>query len=78
VNQSIRQTFIRSINTALTVVFAGACLFVFGSVAIKLFSLALLIGLFVGAYSSIFIASQVWLLMKRKSLNKPTKDSATS
>lgn len=78
VNQSIRQTFTRSINTALTVIFAAACLFFFGSAAIKLFSLALLIGLFFGAYSSIFIASQIWLLMKSKSLKKTIRNSVDS
>jgi preprotein translocase SecF subunit len=78
VNQSIRQTFIRSINTALTVIFAAACLFIFGSEAIRLFSLALLIGLFFGGYSSIFIASQLWLIMKSKSIKKTIRDSAAS
>jgi preprotein translocase SecF subunit len=68
VNVSVRQTLTRSINTALTVVFAAACLLIFGSEGIRLFSLALLIGLFSGAYSSIFIASQLWLLLKRKSI----------
>ncbi len=78
VNKSIRQTFTRSINTALTVIFAAACLYIFGSAAIKLFSLALLIGLFFGAYSSIFIASQIWLLMKSKSLKKNIRNSVDS
>ncbi|NDI33995.1 protein translocase subunit SecF [Chengkuizengella sediminis] len=70
VNTSIRQTLTRSINTALTVVFAAFCLFIFGSESIKLFSLAILIGLISGAYSSIFIASQLWLILKSKSLKK--------
>jgi SecD/SecF fusion protein len=70
VDASIRQTLVRSINTGLTVVFAAVCLLIFGSEAIKLFSLAMLVGLISGAYSSIFIASQLWLLFKKKSFNK--------
>ena len=70
VNASVWQTMTRSINTALTVLFAAAALFIFGSESIRLFSLAMLIGLFSGAYSSIFIASPLWLLMKKKSKTK--------
>ena len=70
VNVSVRQTFLRSINTVFTVVLASIALFIFGSPAIGLFSLAMLFGLLSGAYSSIFIASPLWILLKTKSLNK--------
>ncbi|MBW7455459.1 protein translocase subunit SecF [Paenibacillus sepulcri] len=66
VNASVGQTFTRSINTVLTVAVAAICLLIFGSEAIKLFSLAILIGLVSGAYSSIFIASPLWLVLKKK------------
>ena len=66
VNKSIWQTLARSINTVITVLIAAICLFIFGSVSIKLFSLAMIIGLASGAYSSIFIASQIWLYFKKK------------
>lgn len=66
VNKSIWQTLARSINTVVTVLIAAVCLFIFGSVSIKLFSLAMIVGLASGAYSSIFIASQVWLYFKKK------------
>lgn len=69
VNRSIWQTMTRSINTALTVLIAAVCLLVFGSESIRLFSLAMAIGLICGGYSSICIASQVWILMKKNSLN---------
>lgn len=68
VNQSIWQTLTRSINTALTVFIAAVCLLIFGSESIRLFSLAMTIGLISGGYSSIFIASQVWILMKKNAL----------
>ncbi|MFC4600370.1 protein translocase subunit SecF [Cohnella hongkongensis] len=66
VNDSIWQTLARSINTVITVLIAAVCLFIFGGQSIKLFSLAIIIGLASGAYSSIFIASQVWLYFKKK------------
>jgi preprotein translocase subunit SecF len=78
VNDSVWQTMTRSINTALTVLFAAAALFVFGSESIRLFSLAMLIGLFSGAYSSIFIASPLWLLMKKNSKSKPAAGPTAS
>ena len=66
VNKSIWQTLARSINTVITVLIASVCLFIFGSESIKLFSLAMIVGLICGAYSSIFIASQFWLYLRKK------------
>jgi preprotein translocase subunit SecF len=68
VNRSIWQTMTRSINTVLTVFIGAVCLFIFGSDAIRYFSLAMIVGLISGAYSSIFIASPLWLIMKNKSV----------
>jgi preprotein translocase subunit SecF len=57
VNHSILQTFGRSIMTSLTVVLTLLALFLFGGAAISDFVLALLIGIVIGTYSSIFVAS---------------------
>jgi preprotein translocase subunit SecF len=57
VGLSINQTIVRSINTSLTVIFVLLALFFFGGETIKYFSLALIIGVFFGTYSSIFLAS---------------------
>ncbi|ASS74635.1 protein translocase subunit SecF [Tumebacillus algifaecis] len=70
VNDSIWQTMARSINTVLTVIFSAGMLYLLGGDAIKHFSLALLIGLVTGAYSSIFIASQLWVVWKSRELKK--------
>ncbi|UTI41868.1 protein translocase subunit SecDF [Niallia sp. RD1] len=70
INTSIRQTLARSINTVVTVVICVVALLIFGSSAITNFSLALLIGLIGGAYSSIFIASQLWYVWKKKELKR--------
>ncbi|WHY12624.1 protein translocase subunit SecDF [Peribacillus frigoritolerans] len=70
VNVSIRQTLTRSINTVLTVLITVIALMIFGSEAIRNFSIALFIGLICGVYSSLLIASQFWLDLKIRELKK--------
>ncbi|MBJ6362959.1 protein translocase subunit SecF [Paenibacillus sp. GCM10012307] len=70
VNRSIWETLTRSINTVVTVIFGALALYIFGSESIRLFSLAILIGLVAGAYSSIFIASPIWLALRSKAKPK--------
>ncbi|WP_338750360.1 protein translocase subunit SecDF [Bacillus sp. FJAT-52991] len=70
VNKSLRQTFTRSVNTVMTVVITVVALIVFGSDSILNFSIALLVGLISGTYSSLFIAAQLWLVWKKKELKK--------
>lgn len=57
VNKSVNQTLIRSITTSLTVMIVLLALYFFGGDTLKYFALALLIGISIGTYSSIFIAS---------------------
>lgn len=57
VNQSLNQTLARSVTTVLTVLLTLFSLYFFGGETLKDFSLALIIGVFSGMYSSIFIAS---------------------
>ncbi|MGG0667515.1 protein translocase subunit SecDF [Lederbergia citrisecunda] len=70
VNKSLRQTLGRSVNTVLTVVFVVVALIALGAEAIRPFSIALLIGLLAGTYSSIFISAQIWFDLKKKELEK--------
>ena len=70
VNISIRQTLTRSINTVLGVLVTVVALMIFGSEAIRNFSIALFIGMLCGVYSSLYIASQFWLDLKIKELKK--------
>ena len=57
INNSTNQVLARSIITVLTVFFTVAALFFFGGATIHDFSFALLLGLLVGSFSSIFVAS---------------------
>lgn len=62
VNVSITQTLTRSINTVLTVLITITSLYIFGVTAVREFALPLIIGIISGCYSSIFIASPIWVL----------------
>ncbi|BAS45924.1 bifunctional preprotein translocase subunit SecD/SecF [Staphylococcus schleiferi] len=70
VNSSIRQTLTRSINTVLTVVIVVVAMLILGASSIFNFSLALLIGLVSGVYSSIVIAVPLWGMLKKRELRK--------
>ena len=59
VNLSLSETLGRSLNTSLTLLFTLLALFLFGGATIRPFLLVLIIGVVVGTYSSIGIASQV-------------------
>ena len=64
VNTSIYQTMTRSIYTVSTVLFTTFALYFFGGDTTKDFAFALLIGFFCGAYTSIFIASPLWITFR--------------
>jgi preprotein translocase subunit SecF len=68
INLSINQTLSRTILTSLTVIVVIAALLLYGGEIIKDFSLILLIGVIVGTYSSIFIASPTVLLWQGKGI----------
>jgi len=66
VGESINETFVRSINTSLTVLLAILVLYIFGPGTVKNFTLVLLIGIFIGTYSSIFIGSTLLVTINRE------------
>lgn len=73
VGDSIGETFIRSINTSVTVLLAILVLYIFGPETIKNFTLVLLIGIFIGTYSSIFIGSTLLVTIDNWKLKKALK-----
>ncbi|GIW22079.1 MAG: protein-export membrane protein SecF [Candidatus Sericytochromatia bacterium] len=73
-NVSLNQTMARSINTSLTLVLTLVFLFLFGGESIKSFTLAMLIGVIAGTYSSICIASP--LIVVWRNFEKSKKASA--
>ncbi|MBM9518406.1 protein translocase subunit SecD [Desulforhopalus vacuolatus] len=67
INTSINETLSRTIVTSLTTAIVLTCLYFLGGQVIHGFAFALLIGIFVGTYSSIFIASPLLILKKKTS-----------
>jgi len=65
INESINQTLSRTILTAFTVFIVLAALFFFGGPVIHDFAFALIIGVLVGTYSSVFIASPIVLVWEK-------------
>ena len=73
VNTSLKQTITRCLITTITTLLPVISLIVFGSYEILNFNLALLFGLIVGTFSSLFIASQLWLTIEKRNIGKPNK-----
>ncbi|WP_026475757.1 protein translocase subunit SecF [Alkaliphilus transvaalensis] len=71
-NNSISQTVTRSINTSLTTLITIVALYVLGVEQIREFALPLIAGVLSGTYSSIFIASPVWVMLKERQKSKPS------
>jgi len=63
-NVSINNTLSRTIMTSITTLIALACLFIFGGHVIKPFAFAMIIGVLIGTYSSMFVAVPTLLLFK--------------
>ena len=69
-NDSVNEVMVRSLNTSITTLFSVVAILVFGGASLKTFIMTLLIGILAGTYSSIFVATPiVYLLKKRKGNN---------
>ncbi|MEY2913745.1 MAG: protein translocase subunit SecF [Dolichospermum sp.] len=69
VDDAVNQTLSRSINTTLTTLLTLTAIFFFGGETLHNFSLALIVGFTMGAYSSIFIASTLLIWWRERSQN---------
>ena len=71
VNLSLNETLNRTMITSFTTMMVVVILFMWGGKVINLFSFALIVGVFIGTYSSIFVASPVMLYFERRSKGNP-------
>jgi preprotein translocase subunit SecF len=78
VDDAVNQTLSRSINTTLTVLLTLSAIFLFGGETLHYFSLALMVGFLMGAYSSIFIASTLLIWWRERSENYSVDNSVSS
>ena len=73
VNLSLNETLSRTVITSLTTMMVVVILFIWGGEVINLFAFALIVGVCVGTYSSIFVASPVVLYFEKRSKGNPRK-----
>jgi preprotein translocase subunit SecF len=75
-NVSINETLSRTINTGLTTLLVLIALLIFGGESIAPFSIALIVGILIGTYSSVYVASAIALLLNVTPLDliEPIKD----
>ena len=73
VNLSLNETLSRTVITSLTTMMVVVILFIWGGEVINLFAFALIVGVFIGTYSSIFVASPVMLYFEKRSKGNPRK-----
>lgn len=67
INESLNSTLGRTINTSLSSLLVVFCIFILGGDSIRSFTFAIFIGIFVGTYSSVFIATPIaWMMLKKK------------
>ncbi len=78
INMAINSTISRTVITSLTTLFVVLILFIFGGTSIKGFAFALLIGIIVGTYSSVFIATPVMSDLSGEIKAKESKKSSFS
>lgn len=72
-NLSVQETFTRTIYTSLTTLIPVVVLLILGSSGIFTFNMAMLFGLIAGTYSSIFIATIIFLSIEKKNIGKKVK-----
>jgi len=73
VDNSIRQSLVRTINTSATTFIVIITILTLGGITLYPFMLALLVGVFFGTYSSVFIASPLWLAWRERDKRKQLK-----
>ena len=78
VNRSVYQTLTRSMYTVFTVLFTTFALYFFGGETTKDFAFALLVGFASGCYSSIFVASPLWIFLRKLGNKKPSASPAAA
>lgn len=75
-NRSINETFVRSVNTNVTAFLAVAAVYFFGGPTTKDLALALMIGILVGSYSTICVATPVWLWWRKRDEERRAAETA--
>ena len=76
VNVSIKQTFLRSLNTTITTFITITLVFILGVASIRQFALPLMVGILAGMFSSVCLAGNAWLLLTKVIRTRKQKNTA--
>jgi len=68
INKSLNDTLSRTVITSLTTLFVVVILFLFGGEVLKGFAFALVLGVIIGTYSSLFVASAMVVELQKRAM----------
>ena len=70
INDALNSTLCRTFNTSLTTLVVVLCIFVLGGATIRSFTFAILLGIIIGTYSTLFVATPIAYELQKKKINK--------
>ena len=70
INDALNSTLSRTFNTSLTTLVVVLCIFILGGVTIRSFTFAILLGIIIGTYSTLFVATPIAYELQKKKINK--------
>ncbi len=76
INDSLNSTLCRTFNTSLTTLVVVLCIFILGGSTIRSFTFAILLGIIIGTYSTLFIATPIAYELQKKKINKKASEEA--
>jgi SecD/SecF fusion protein len=76
INDALNSTLSRTFNTSLTTLVVVLCIFILGGSTIRSFTFAILLGIIIGTYSTLFVATPIAYEMQKKKINKNAEPKA--
>ena len=70
INDALNSTLCRTFNTSLTTLVVVLCIFILGGSTIRSFTFAILLGIIIGTYSTLFVATPIAYELQKKKINK--------
>ena len=70
INDALNSTLSRTFNTSLTTLVVVMCIFILGGATIRSFTFAILLGIIIGTYSTLFVATPIAYELQKKKINK--------
>ena len=70
INDALNSTLSRTFNTSLTTLVVVLCIFILGGATIRSFTFAILLGIIIGTYSTLFVATPIAYELQKKNINK--------